>query len=92
MMPKLLIDIVDQFSSYDVMLACESLLSLYGTHDKYPFTKASVDRPWSKSDLLHYFNGIDFDNKEVIGIEQTMYMVIMAVFSTILTQKRLIGN
>lgn len=92
MIPKLLIDIVDQFSSYDIMLACESLQSLYGTHDKYPFTKTSINGSWSKADLLHYFNGIDFDNRDVIGTEQTIYMVVMAVFSTIVTQKRLIGD
>ena len=87
MIPQILLDSLDTFSDYEIIIICETLNTLYGTGTKYPFTgQKTVKGEWHKSDLLHYFNTIDFNTEPV------QYMVIMGIFSTIFTQKRILNS
>jgi len=87
MIPQILLDSLDTFNDYEVTVICETLSTLYGTDATYPFTgRKTVKGEWHKSDLLHYFNTIDFNTESV------RYMVIMGIFSTIFTQKRILSS
>lgn len=87
MIPQILLDSLDTFSDYEVTVICETLNILYGNNTTHPFTgQKTVKGEWHKSDLLHYFNTIDFNTESV------HYMVIMGIFSTIFTQKRILSS
>ena len=87
MIPSAILKALDSFNHKEIQIMCESLKILFDNKEtKYPFTDAnkmfSEDGEWSRSDILHYFNQIDFDVERQVGLE------IMCVIAPILVSRQ----
>lgn len=87
MIPQAVLNALKDFNHREIQIMAESLKILFDNKEtKYPFNDTNKmfgeDGEWSRSDILHYLNQINFD------IEHQVCMDIMCVISTILVSRQ----
>lgn len=87
MIPTSILNALNSFNHKEIQIMGESLKVLFDNKEtKYPFTDANrmfgEDGEWSRSDILHYFDQIDFDVEHQVGLE------IMCIIAPILVSRQ----
>lgn len=88
MIPSVLLTSLDSLNQKEIQIMGETLKVMFDNKEtRYPFNDSNKmfggdDGLWSRSDILHYFNQIDFD------INREMCLELMGIFATIIVSRQ----